>query len=633
MRSRSRWMAAFRTPVGVISSILVLVLIVVAIVAPFAFSHGANADDLREALRGPSAQHLLGTDALGRDLLDRVLVATRLSLIMAALATLIATLGGLLLGALPAVTGRRVGALIGAFINLTFAFPSLLLAMFLAIVFGLGEKGAVLAIGISGIPSIARLAQTLTASVATADYVTAARMLGVRRAQVVTRHILPNIAEPLVISVTLSLGSALLSFAALSFIGLGIQPPTYDLGELLNQGLPQISYNPAASLGPAVAVVIAGAAFNLLGDAIARALGPAAVTAGRRLRLPEPAAPASPPAASGDVLAVDDLTVAFPGASGPLTPVAGVSFAVAPGEVVGIVGESGSGKSLTALAVSQLVDSPGVVSAGALSFAGTDLLTRSDATVRSRLGTSLSMVFQDPLSALNPAIKIGPQLAEVTRVHQGQPQKDALARAVDRLGAVRLPTPARRARQYPHELSGGMRQRAVIAMGLMGAPKVIIADEPTTALDVTVQSQILDLLRTVQAQERAAILLISHDVAVVGQLCQRVLVMYAGRIVEDLPAAALAGGAAHPYTRALVATVPDMTTDRDQPLATIAGRPPSPASLPPGCAFSPRCLFATQQCHTERPTLTSFGSSRRVACWHPQITLALAPLAEGEVPE
>ncbi|HEY2506930.1 MAG TPA: dipeptide/oligopeptide/nickel ABC transporter permease/ATP-binding protein [Streptosporangiaceae bacterium] len=632
MRSRSRWLAAFRTPVGVISSILVLALIVVAIVAPSAFGHGASVDDLRQALRGPSAQHLLGTDALGRDLLDRVLVATRLSLIMAALATLIATVGGLLLGALPAVTGRRAGALIGAFINLTFAFPGLLLAMFLAIIFGLGEQGAVLAIGISGIPSIARLAQTLTASIASADYVTAARMLGVRRDKVITRHVLPNIAEPLVISVTLSLGSALLAFAALSFIGLGIQPPGYDLGELLNQGLPQISYDPAASLGPALTVVIAGAAFNLLGDAVARALGPTAVPAGRRRRSQGSAAPASPPVTSGNVLAVDDLTVAFPGPSGALTPVAGVSFALAPGEVVGIVGESGSGKSLTALGVSRLVDSPGVVSAGTLSFAGADLLTRNGPAVRALLGTSLSMVFQDPLSALNPAIKIGPQLAEVTRVHQGQPRKDALARAVDRLSAVRLPAPAKLARQYPHELSGGMRQRAVIAMGLMGAPKVIIADEPTTALDVTVQSQILDLLRTVQAQERAAILLISHDVAVVGQLCQRVLVMYAGRIVEDLPAAALAADAAHPYTRALVATVPDMTTDRDQPLATIAGRPPSPASLPPGCAFAPRCMFATEQCHTQRPALTSFGTRRRVACWHPQITEAAVPLAEGTVP-
>jgi oligopeptide/dipeptide ABC transporter ATP-binding protein len=619
-----------RTPIGAISAVLVLALIVLAVAAPIAFGHGANGDDVGAALQGPSAHHLLGTDALGRDLLDRVLVATRLSLEMAALATLIATAGGLLLGSVPAVAGRRVGGLTGAFINLTVAFPSLLLAMFLSIIFGLGMKGAVFAIGIASIPSIARLAQTLTASISTADYVTAARMLDVRRVRIITRHVLPNIAEPLVISVTLSLGSALLSFAALSFIGLGVRPPSYDWGELLNQGLSQISVDPAASLGPGVAVVIAGAAFNLLGDAIARALG-LTRNHGRRLRRPAPAEPASASTTPDRVLAVEGLRVAFPGLSGWVTPVTDVSFGLAQGEIVGIVGESGSGKSLTALGVSQLVGRPGVVSAAAVSFAGTDISIQHDAAVRSLLGTSLSMVFQDPLSALNPAIRVGTQLAEVAQVHQGRSRSAALARAVDRLGAVRLPNPRSRARQYPHELSGGMRQRAVIGMGLMGAPKVVIADEPTTALDVTVQSQILDLLRSVRDQEGAAILLISHDIAVIGRLCQRVLVMYAGRIVEDLPARALRDDAAHPYTLALVATVPDMTTDRERPLATIAGRPPDPASLPPGCAFSPRCPFATERCRTERPPLTRFGDDRRVACWHPRIAEAAEQLAEGAV--
>jgi oligopeptide/dipeptide ABC transporter ATP-binding protein len=620
-----------RTPIGAISVVLVLALIVLAVVAPIAFGHGANADDVRVALQGPSARHLLGTDALGRNLLDRVLVATRLSLEMAALATLIATVGGLLLGSVPAVVGRRVGGLIGAFINLTVAFPGLLLAMFLSIIFGLGVKGAVFAIGIASIPSIARLAQTLTASISTADYVTAARMLEVRRARIITRHVLPNIAEPLVISITLSLGSALLSFAALSFIGLGVQPPSYDWGELLNQGLSQISVDPAASLGPGVAVVIAGAAFNLLGDAIARALGLTRNHAGRRLRRPVPVEPTTASTTPDPVLAVERLQVAFPGPSGWVTPVADVSFELARGEIVGIVGESGSGKSLTAMGVSQLVDRPGVVSAAAVSFAGIDLSIQNDAAVRSLLGTSLSMVFQDPLSALNPAIRVGPQLAEVAQVHQGQSRSAALARAVDRLGAVRLPNPRRRARQYPHELSGGMRQRAVIGMGLMGAPKVVIADEPTTALDVTVQSQILNLLRSVRDQEGAAILLISHDIAVIGRICQRVLVMYAGRIVEDLPAGALRDDAAHPYTLALVATVPDMTTVRERPLATIAGRPPNPASLPPGCAFSPRCPFATERCRTELPPLSRFGDDRRVACWHPRIPEAAEQLVEGAV--
>ncbi|MST33569.1 ABC transporter permease subunit, partial [Acidimicrobiaceae bacterium USS-CC1] len=266
---RARWAATLRTPIGAVSAVLVAALVVLAVVAPAAFGHGASTDDVAAALQGPSGRHLLGTDALGRDLLDRVLVATRTSLLMALLATLISTVGGLLLGAVPAVVGRRAGGLVGAFITLTVAFPGLLLAMFLSIIFGLGERGALLAIGLSGVPSVARLAQTLGASIADADYVTAARMLGVRRARVITRHILPNIAEPLVISVTLSIGSALLAFAALSFLGLGVQPPAYDWGELLNQGLSQISTDPAASLGPAVAVVVAGSAFNLLGDAIA----------------------------------------------------------------------------------------------------------------------------------------------------------------------------------------------------------------------------------------------------------------------------------------------------------------------------------------------------------------------------
>lgn len=621
MAARSKWVGVLRTPVGAISCTLVLALVVLAVVAPIVFGHGANAMNVATALEGPSGHHFLGTDGLGRDLFDRVLVATRLSLEMAAAATAIATVGGLALGSLPAVVGRRAGGLVGALINLTVAFPGLLLAMFLSMIFGLGEEGAVLAIGVAGIPGIARLGQTLTASISSADYVTAARMLGVRRARIIARHILPNIAGPLVISVTISLGLALLAFAALSFLGLGVQPPAYDWGELLNQGLSQISTDPAASVGPAVAVVIAGASFNLLGDTIARALGVSTAPFRRWRAAPRPTRDPAPAARPGSVLALEGLSVAFPGASGWVTPVADVSFALSPGEIVGIVGESGSGKSLTAMGASQLVHAPGVVSAESHTFAGTELSGQGGAALRALLGTSLSMVFQDPLAALNPAIRVGPQLAEVTRVHHGERRSAALQRAVDRLGAVRLPNPARRARQYPHELSGGMRQRAVIGMGLMGSPKVVIADEPTTALDVTVQSQILQLLHSVRDEEGAAILLISHDIAVIGRNCERVLVMYAGRIVEDLPASELRR-AAHPYTRALVETVPDMTTPRDQPLATIPGRPPDPAELPPGCAFSPRCAFATGRCTQERPPLAAIGENRRVACWHPRSTAA-----------
>jgi oligopeptide/dipeptide ABC transporter ATP-binding protein len=225
-------------------------------------------------------------------------------------------------------------------------------------------------------------------------------------------------------------------------------------------------------------------------------------------------------------------------------------------------------------------------------------------------------------------VRVGRQLAEVSEVHDSMSRTAATHRAIDKLQRVAIPAAERRARAYPHEFSGGMKQRAVIAMGLMGKPKLYVADEPTTALDVTVQRQIFDLLRQVNRDEGASVLLISHDVAAVAELCGRIIVMYGGRIVEEADVQTVLGGAAHPYTRALVAAVPDLTIDRDQPLATIPGRPPDPRDADTGCAFAPRCPFADEQCRFERPTLDPVGAGWRVACWHPQHD---RPLPRGEV--
>ena len=451
--------------------------------------------------------------------------------------------------------------------NIAVAFPALLLALFFAVIFGVGEKGALLAIGFAGAPGFARLTQTLVAGIEGLDFVSAARVAGVGRLRVLLRHVLPNVGEPLVVNATIGAGGALLAFAGLSFLGLGVQAPAYDWGELLNNGLNGIYEHPAAALAPGVAVVVAGLAFNLFGEAVAKGLGvpTVAVKAGGGDRRPAAGpAPDAPGATAADVvLEVADLCVSFPGPAGPVTPVRGVSFALRRGEAVGVVGESGSGKSLTALAVARLIEEPGRISASRLDFLGHDLLTSASQVQRRLLGSSRRPGVPGSVTSFNPTQRIGRQLAEVAEQHQGMTRRQAWSRAVDRLRAVRLPAADRRARQFPHELSGGMRQRAMIGMAVMGSPSLIIADEPTSSLDVTVQRQVLRLLDSIRSADELALLLITHDIGVVRQVCDRVLVMYAGRIVEDLPAmrhAELRPSSVYPP---LLAAVPDMASDRN----------------------------------------------------------------------
>jgi len=617
-----RWTSVLRTPLGLTATVLTVGVLVLAVVAPILWTGKADAVDTSNILAGPSADHWAGTDNLGRDIFYRTLVATRLSVELALVATAITVVVGLFLGTAAFLLDRRSGRLVNAGINIAVAFPGILLALFLAVVFGVGATGAVLAIGFAGAPAFGRITQTLVAGVAARDYVSAAQVAGVGRVRILFRHVLPNVSEPLVVNATIGAGGALLAFAGLSFLGLGVQQPQYDWGRLLYDGIGSIYVNPAAALAPGIAVLLAGLAFNLFGESVAKGLGvdvvggiPALAPSQGTLESETPVDGIHHPG-SDLVLDVRDLEVTFPGPAGPIRPVRGVSFSVRRGEAVGIVGESGSGKSLTALAVARLVDDTGRVNATRLELLGHDLRTKDTAVQRKLLGTSLAMVFQDPMTSFNPTRRVGGQLAEVAVHHQGMSRRDARARAVDRLGAVRIPEPEDRARQYPHEFSGGMRQRAMIGMGVMGSPALIMADEPTTALDVTVQQQVLDLLAAIRATDDVALVLISHDVTVVGEVCDRVLVMYAGRIVEDLPAAELATAARHPYTRALTAAVPDMETDLDQPLATIPGRPVDPSDVPLGCAYADRCPLADAHCRAEDPPLLEDGAGRRVACWH-----------------
>ncbi|MFF7250069.1 dipeptide/oligopeptide/nickel ABC transporter permease/ATP-binding protein [Embleya sp. NPDC008237] len=624
MSFTQRLCRTLRTPLGILTMFAVLVLPVVAIVGPILWQDTADRVDTTAIGQGGSAEHWFGTDALGRDIAARTVVATRLTLELTLAATVIGGLGGFVLGALPTVLSPRVARLVTALVNLLIAFPTLLFVLFLAIVFGVGTRGAVLAIGIGVVPTFARLIQNLAASVAGADYVAAARILGVGRFRLIVRHILPNIAEPVALFLFQAGAGILVAFSGLSFLGLGVQAPDYDWGRLLNEQLARVYTHPESAVGPAVAIVLTGLVFNLVGEVVSQASGRRGLrTAPDRDHRGAASTPSGDPDVTAaaektgptPLLEVDRLRVTFPGGH---VAVRDVSLSVAPGEAVGIVGESGSGKSLTALAVAGLVPHPARAAARSITFDGVD------PTADTRLGTSLSMVFQDPMASLNPALTIGKQLSEVAEVHLGHNRTQAMKRAVDRLRAVRIADPEHRSGMRPGEFSGGMRQRTMIAMGLMGEPRLVIADEPTTALDVTVQAQVLALLRDVREKSGAAVLMISHDIAVVSQVCERVMVMYAGRVVEELPTGDLVTGTAHPYTRALIGAVPDMTTDRRLPLVTIAGRPPGPGEDTPGCPFAPRCDLATDRCRTDEPALERIDAARRVACWHPVVTPAEA---------
>ena len=316
---------------------------------------------------------------------------------------------------------------------------------------------------------------------------------------------------------------------------------------------------------------------------------------------------------NGPLLSIEGLTVEFPSPTGPLRAVDGVTFHVHRGETLGLVGESGSGKSMSALAVIGLVPPPGRIAEGSIRFNGAELRDMRERDLRRIRGAAVGFVFQEPMTALNPVFTIGSQLVETLAAHDIATGRAAVQKAVELLDAVRLPDPERRLRDYPHQLSGGQRQRALIAMALACNPALLIADEPTTALDVTVQAEILDLLREMKDRFGLALLLITHDLGVVAETADRVAVMYAGRIVEQSPVRAIFADPLHPYTRGLLGSMPGR--DRSRQLQAIPGTVPPLGNLPPGCAFAPRCADRFEPCDKARPGDALMDGGRSVKCY------------------
>jgi peptide/nickel transport system ATP-binding protein len=319
------------------------------------------------------------------------------------------------------------------------------------------------------------------------------------------------------------------------------------------------------------------------------------------------------------VLDVKGLRTVFFTNSGLFKAVDDVSFSVRRGKTLAIVGESGCGKSVTALSVMRLVpDPPGRIVGGSIMLEGTDLLSLDESEMRAIRGNRISMIFQEPMTSLNPVMRIGDQITEAVRLHRPTSRKEATAKAVEMLRLVKIPEAERRAQEYPHQLSGGMRQRAMIAMALACRPALLIADEPTTALDVTIQAQILALILELQRELGMGLVLITHDLGVVAQTAQRVIVMYAGRKVEEADVETLFASPRHPYTRGLMASIPSLpslSTKADARLAEIPGMVPSLTNLPKGCAFAPRCELAVARCREEYPPLQAWGENHLAACW------------------
>ena len=610
----------FRNRLAAVGAVVLLAILLLVLITPLLPLKDPDVIVTADRFKRPFQDgHVLGTDHLGRDLLSRLLWGTRLSIAVGIAAALIAATIGSAIGIVAGYFGGRTDNIIMRGVDMLMAFPYILLALAIVAALGPGLMNALIAVAAVNIPFFARNIRGMTVGLAGREFIDAARLSGMGHTRIILSELLPNVLPVIIIAMSTTIGWMILETAGLSFLGLGSQPPQADLGSMLGEARAALITAPHTSVVPGIMIFLIVMSVNLLGDGVRDALDPrlksGALSRPRATTLVQIAQDV--PAPTGDLLAIQDLQTQFHIGKRIYRAVGGVSLSVNKGECLGVIGESGSGKSVTALSVMGLVASPpGVITGGAVRLEGDNLLTARFETLRSKRGEKVAYIFQDPLSTLHPLYQIGDQLAEAIRSHHTISNTEARQRAIKLLTDVRIPNAESRISNYPHEMSGGMRQRVGIAMALANDPDVIIADEPTTALDVTVQAQILALLNDLRQSRGLAIIFITHDFGVVAQLCDRVAVMYAGRIVEEGPTGAVLAGPAHPYTKRLIACVPELGQGR-RDLSAIPGLPPAVDNLPAGCAFAARCDKAQDACQREDIDLKG-TAPRTVRCLFPE---------------
>ena len=570
------WRLLANNRLAVAGLCLILLIALLALLVPLLPLPDPDATAPVERLKPVLTEgHLLGTDQLGRDILSRLLWGARISLAVGLAATLIAAVFGSAIGIVAGYAGGRVDNLMMRGIDMLMAFPYILLALAIVAALGPGLMNALYAIAVVNIPFFARNVRGVTLGYAHSEFVDAARLSGKGPLAIVTTEVLPNVLPVIVITMSTTAGWMILDTAGLSFLGLGAQPPQADLGSMLGEGRAQLFTAPHVSIVPGVMIFLIVISLNLLGDGIRDVLDPR-LRSGALARpgpvthvAPGRAAPRN--TAKDAALSIEGLETGFRRGRDVLPAVRGVSLHVRPGECLGLIGESGSGKSVTALSVMGLVASPpGLIRNGAIYLKDEDVLAMPQTRLIASRGSRVAYVFQDPLTTLHPMMPVGQQVEEAIAAHQPLGAAERREKAVTLLDKVGIPDARERARHYPHQLSGGQRQRVGIAMALTNDPEVIVADEPTTALDVTVQARILELLRDLQRERGMALLFITHDFGVVSQICDRVAVMKDGEIVETGETRQVLADPQHAYTKRLIACVPELGTG-DRFLERVAG--------------------------------------------------------------
>ncbi len=619
---------ALHRPAILIALGWVVLVVVSSVLAGVLAPHDPLAQDLDNRLAGPSATYWLGTDELGRDLLSRILHGGGVLLLAALIPVVVAYLLGVPIGMFVGYVGGRADALADFVVNVLFAIPALVVVLAVSVVTDNNLPFMTVVFGVIVSGGIFRLVRASTQASRDLLYVDAARVSGVSRWTILLRHILPNVLGPLIVQGFLLYSGAFLFLTSLSFLGLGFDPQQPSWGQLVFDASAHLDDDPWLMVPIGLVLIATVAALNYLGNSLLATLPTARrarlLTPPRRPVLPPEAAagtvpegrrtPAAAEPADTDVpLVVEDLVVSFRTPEGGWQPVVdGVSFAVHRGETLCLVGESGCGKTMTALATLGLLPEGGAA-AGSVRLAGRELLDLSEREMAQVRGSQIALISQEPMGALDPCFSVRSQLGDVVKLHRGGSRAEVRRRVHELLRLVGIPNAESVAKSFPHQLSGGMAQRVCIALALAGEPSVLVADEPTTALDPTIQAEILDLLRSLQETLGLALVLVTHDLGVVADIGDVAAVMYAGQVVELAPVDELLAAPRHPYSQGLLDAMPEDAV-RGVPLPTVAGMVPLPKDWPGWCRFAARCPLAVDACREGPVPLLAVQADRTSRC-------------------